>query len=438
MTAVPIAVEDPFKLDLLKRTAICVVLLGLFWVGEGYDVFYKMGAIGDERVATAAIDAGGGGLRPVMFAALGAIGAICWMWRPAGLRTNVHGWLPVLIFGFLVLASLSILWAEEQEIVIRRVALLLLSCLGAFGVAHRFSNRDLAMFCLIAGALFGMLGIAAEIATGMFKPWTNDYRFYGIMHANALGALLAMSTMAAIVLRRTSERHRNWYLLWIIICLALMILTKSRTALLGLGAALWVWMVFGSTNRKRLFALLLLSLALIIPAAILLFGETLGLYAKQTILLGREGESPESLTGRVPLWQFLIANYIDIRPLFGYGFQGFWTPGHILRASASQDWLIMHGHSGYLDLLLDLGYVGVGLMVAVLIAASRRALVYFRGTEDPTWLFLMSLIVMAFVMSFLDMHLLTSTIRNFIWFVALAKLAVFDPRYVRAREPAYA
>jgi O-antigen ligase len=191
-------------------------------------------------------------------------------------------------------------------------------------------------------------------------------------------------------------------------------------------------------NRKRLFALILLSAALVIPAAILFFGEAIGIYAKQSILLGRESESPESLTGRIPLWNFLIANYTDVQPLLGYGFQGFWTPGHVLRVSASQDWLIMHGHSGYLDLLLDLGYVGLALMLAILVAAARRSYVYFRGTQDPTWLFMLSLIAMLLFMSFLDTHLLTASIRNFIWFVVLAKLALFDPRFVVVRERAYA
>lgn len=437
MTAVSSAASE-FNLDRFKRLIVFAIVLALFYVGEGYDVMYKMRTAGDARAATALIDSGGGSLRPVMFGALGVLGVICWMWRPARLRTNVHGWLPVLIFLFVAFASLSIFWAMEQEIVIRRAAILALTCLGAFGLVHRFSNRDLVMFCFAAGALLGIISVGAEIATGVFKPWTAEYRLYGIMHANTLGTLMAMFTMAAIALRRTSERHRTWYLLWIIVGIALMILTKSRTALLGLVAALWVWAVFGSGNRKRFFALLVLSVALIVPAVLLLFGETIGLYVKQTVLLGRESDSPESLTGRIPLWNFLIDRYLDARPLFGYGFQGFWTPGHVLRVSASQDWLIMHGHSGYLDLLLDLGYVGLALMLAILVAGARRAYVYYRDTLDTSWLFMLSLIAMALVMSLLDTHLLTNSLRSFIWCLALAKLAIFDPRPVQVREPAYA
>jgi O-antigen ligase len=235
-----------------------------------------------------------------------------------------------------------------------------------------------------------------------------------------------------------SERHRGWYLIWILVGIALLILTKSRTAMFGFVAALWVWVVFGSTNRKRLVAMCLLTLALAIPAAILLFGEELGLLAKQTVLMGREGNSPETLTGRIPLWNFLISNYLDARPLFGYGFQGFWSPDHIIRVSASQDWLIMHAHSGYLNLVLELGYVGLGLFSLVLLLTTRRSYAYFRTTGDVSWLFMACLFVWAIVASFFDSHLLTSSLRNFICMLAIAKVCVFDPRFVRVREPAYA
>jgi exopolysaccharide production protein ExoQ len=223
-----------------------------------------------------------------------------------------------------------------------------------------------------------------------------------------------------------------------VVGLALLILTKSRTAMFGFVAGLWVWVVFGSTDRRRLAALCLLTLALAVPAAVILFGEELGLLARQTVLMGREGNSPETLTGRIPLWNFLISNYLEARPLFGYGFDGFWTPQHVIRVSASQDWLIMHAHSGYLNVVLDLGYVGLGLFVLVLLLAARRSYTYFRDTRDVTWLFMTSLVIWAIVASFFDSHLLTPSLRNFICMVAIAKVCVFDPRFVRVREPAYA
>jgi exopolysaccharide production protein ExoQ len=433
--------EEQFNLDLLKRLIFFAILLAMFWVGENYDLMYKLRALGDERSATMVIETSGGGgsLRPLVFAGLGMLGVICWMWRPNGLRTNLHGWYPLLAFTFIAYAAMSILWADDQVIVIRRVITLVLTCLGAFGIVHRFSNRDFVMFCFLSGITLGSMSLASEIATGVFIPWDSEYRLYGIMHTNTLGAMMAIFVLAAIALRRMSENHRTWYLLWIVFGIALMILTRSRTAMIGFVAALWVWVVFGSIDRKRLLALCLLSLALIVPAVFLLFGdEIVSGVARQTVLMGREGNSPETLTGRIPLWNFLIANYLDERPLFGFGFQGFWSPEHIIRVSASQDWLIMHAHSGYLNLVLDLGYVGLGLFVTVLLMAIRRSYAYFRATLDFSWLFMTSLIVWAVVASFFDSNLLVSSLRDFMCMIAFAKLAVFDPRFVPVRREAYA
>lgn len=431
--------EINFDLDGLKRLLIFVVLLALFFFGEGYDLFYKLRGLVDERDATAAIaSTGGSSLRPLAFGLLGIFGVVCWMWRPAGLRPVVHGWLPVLIFLFVVYTTLSILWADEQEIVIRRLFAFILFCIAAFGMAHRFSNRDLIMFCFVAGGLLGLASLASEISTGVFRPWLPEFRLYGIMHANVLGGVCAIFVLAALALRKASERHRTWYLLAAMVGIVLLLLTKSRASMAGLVAALFVWIVLGAQDRKRFLALTVLMLALIGPALIFLIGEDLGIGVKQTVLLGRDNNSPETLTGRLPLWDFLITRYLDDRPFFGYGFQGFWTPQHVVQVTASQDWLILHGHSGYLDLALELGYIGLGLFVAILVAGAVRSYAYFRATRDFAWLFMTGVLTWAMVGSLFDSLLLSTSLRNFICLFIFAKLALFDPRYVRVREPAYA
>src|SRR3546814_8434536 len=76
--------------------------------------------------------------------------------------------------------------------------------------------------------------------------------------------------------------------------------------------------------------------SLLLPLAFLVAGGELGSSAQDAVLLGREDPGsgdPTSLTGRVPLWGVLIEHYVSERPLLGYGFQGFWTPRHIVEVS---------------------------------------------------------------------------------------------------------
>jgi O-antigen ligase len=425
-------------LPTVKRLLIFAFILAIFFVGDNFDPMYKLRALRDARETTSAIAGSGGGIRPLMFVLLGMLGAVCWLWRPAGTRTNVHGWLPVFVMAFIVYTSLSVLWAEDQDIVLRRIVIFVLFCVAAFGMAQRFSNRDLVLCCFIICGAIGAMSVASEIVLGTFTPWKPDFRLYGITHANGLGAMMSMFVIAALALRRSSERHRNLYLAAAIFGFAIVILTKSRTAAVGLVAALWVWTALGASDRKRFAILSVFGLCLVVPLVVFFVGEDLFGHARKTVLLGREGDSPETMTGRIPLWNFLVSRYLDERPFFGYGFQGFWTPEHILRTSASQGWLIIHAHSGYLNILLELGYVGLSLFVLVLVFGTVRSYTYFRATQDPAWLFMTALLVWAIVASFFDSHLLSTSLRNFFCMLALAKITLFDPRDVRVREPAYA
>lgn len=428
--------------DMPKRWLVFLLLFALFYVGEGYMLFYKSRVLVDERAATAVISAAaegtGSSLRPLVFAALGAFGAFCWMIRPAGLRVSLHGWLPFLIATFIIYTCLSVTWADDPDLVMRRIVTFLLLCLAAFGIAHRFSNRDLMLFGLVVGLAGGVLGLGCEVVKGVFKPWEPEYRLYGIMHANTLGSMLAISFLAALGLARVTPKKRKRYLFLAAVTLVLLLLTKSRAALAGAVVAFWVWMLFGTSNRKRFFSMTLLTLALIGPLVVFILGDTLDDTIRTTVLLGRDSRSPETFTGRLPLWNFLISHYVADRPWFGYGFNGFWTPEHVMRVSAAEDWLILHPHSGYIGLILDLGYVGLFLFVSILLLAIRRSYAYFKASQDATWLFMTALLVWAVVNSAFDNLLLTATLRDFICTIALAKLALFNPSVVRAPQPAFA
>lgn len=431
-----------FDLDGFKRLLAFLIVSGLFVASDNYLLSYKqMAGTGDTRDAMALIDAAAtgsvGSMRPMLYGLLCAFGIVCWMARPAGLRTKIHGWLPAIISVFIAVVAMSILWADVPDLVMRRVAAFMLFVIAAWGLVQRFSNRDLVLFCFLFGGLAGALSLGSEIATGDFRPADSEYRLYGIMHANSLSATLAIFILSALALRQESER-RMWYLLAIGFGVVLLILTKSRSSMVGLLAGLAVWIFLGAQDRRRAALLSVLALALIVPAAIFFFGDQLGSGIEKAFLMGRNAETLETGTGRIPLWSYLISHYVAERPLLGHGFQGFWTADHIRSVTASQDWLILHAHSGYMNVLLDLGLVGLGLFVLILLLAAGRSYVYFRATQDRSWLFILALLVFAAVTTLFDSLLLSPSVRDFIGMLAIAKVALFDPRVVRIREPAFA
>src|SRR3546814_10899570 len=127
----------------------------------------------------------------------------------------------------------------------------------------------------------------------------------------------------------------------------LLVLTGSLVAFGSLIAGFIVWQL--ASGRGIALALRgALALSLLLPLAFVVAGGELGSSAQNAISLGREDPGsgdPTSLTGRVPLWSVLIEHYVSDRPLLGHGFQGFWTPRHIVEVSAYQDWAIEIGRA---------------------------------------------------------------------------------------------
>lgn len=78
-------------------------------------------------------------------------------------------------------------------------------------------------------------------------------------------------------------------------------------------------------------------------------------------LLGRE----ENLTGRTEVWEQLIPVAMS-RPLLGHGFGGFWT------TYARVDFKISGSHNGYLDLILEMGFVGFLICAIFLVDNARK------------------------------------------------------------------
>jgi len=74
----------------------------------------------------------------------------------------------------------------------------------------------------------------------------------------------------------------------------------------------------------------------------------------------------ETLTGRTEVWAELVPVAMQ-KPILGWGFGRFWTP------ETREKYDISEAHSGYLDVLLVLGFVGLVLLAMFLVSCCRKA-----------------------------------------------------------------
>lgn len=83
-----------------------------------------------------------------------------------------------------------------------------------------------------------------------------------------------------------------------------------------------------------------------------------------------------TLTGRTEVWAELMPIAMQ-NPIMGHGFGGFWT------STSRVLYNISEGHSGYLDVILDLGFVGLLMVSLFLLSSIRKA--YRELTHDFDW-----------------------------------------------------
>ncbi len=94
---------------------------------------------------------------------------------------------------------------------------------------------------------------------------------------------------------------------------------------------------------------------------ILLFGVLLNI----DFIFGLFGKNV-SLTGRIPMWGILFREVFPLRPWFGSGFGTIWADRDFriyMRDLAGWGYPIMIGDNGFIDILLNLGLVGLVLFL---------------------------------------------------------------------------
>jgi O-antigen ligase len=96
-----------------------------------------------------------------------------------------------------------------------------------------------------------------------------------------------------------------------------------------------------------------------------------------------------TLTGRTYIWS-LVVPAINRHPWLGYGYQGFWqpwrgleNPANIIRHPKFGDFIPMHSHNGFLDMALNVGWVGLALFILSLLVNLYYGVQHLTRSKGP-------------------------------------------------------
>lgn len=289
------------------------------------------------------------------------------------LRTSRHSvGVGKIAVGLVTFAMLSALWSVDPSVTLGRAISLLvlllvaLACVRRVWITDTEVERDLAVVTSTLGVAF-MLGLGSGAAGAEWAEAGN--RFRGVLeNPNTVG--VAAAFVLPVSLGFFGARH-GWQSLWwaavAAATLLSLVLSQSRGGLLAAGSGVLVLMVLSRAVRHPLAVVVLCSVG-----ATLLVGLGSTAVRVPEPLEAVVGRFEEDATGegRLAAWSLAFA-LAGERPVTGWGFgtsEAIFGPrAHAIR-NVFQGGLV---HNSYLQVFLELGAVGLTLLILLLSSVLR-------------------------------------------------------------------
>ena len=309
------------------------------------------------------------------------------------------------------LTLVSTFWSQDPGTTLRRAIALTLCMWFAFYIVLRFSPRTFFNLLVVAFAVLLVVSILAVAIPGQGITPGGTYAgaWRGLTgNKNELGRVvaLAVALLPAAAILGMTDRPRAALAVGAV-ALPVLFLSHSATSLMaavlgiGLGSVVYV-LLGGRIGRYRLRAELRFTLGVIaVVGGLILFTVA------WTPLLQALGRDP-TLTGRTKLWEWALSVNQD-RHVLGSGYRAFWINKNSKYFFLTFAWNMgpdgqrsdsfsgpTHAHSGYVDLILELGYVGLStFIVTVLSGFVNISRVVRRGNLELGFI---SAVIVAFLL----------------------------------------
>jgi exopolysaccharide production protein ExoQ len=280
-----------------------------------------------------------------------------------------------LVTSGLVLSLISFSWSGSPVLSLRSSVELLFTMAFAFYLSERFTTEHLMrllMFVGVIAALASLFLIVFRPEYGIFHRG-GGAEWQGIFsHKNALGAgMVFLLTPVYFAKGRLGPKIAYSALL-----LFLVVMSQSRGAWFeAIATAVFVGWLAISRRLPRREVLVLTGVSLIAIVSIVVISITYLGPLMRTI-----GKDP-TLTGRTEIYA-AVWDAILKRPALGYGFAAFWVPTNpeSLQVAQRVNWPnIGYAENGFLELALQLGFVGVGLVLLMFWRAIRQSILLIRS-----------------------------------------------------------
>jgi exopolysaccharide production protein ExoQ len=283
---------------------------------------------------------------------------------------------PILLF--FAYCAVSTLWSDYADLALKRwikslgdlvMIMIILTDPAQSSAVKRFLAR---MSFLLVPVSVLLIKYYPDLGL-RFDSWNGRQAFIGVTNdKNMLGVICLIFGLGAVwrilhALRERQHLRSNRPLIahGVILVMVLWLFWKADSmtsfACFVLAGGLLVATSFPALARKRAVVHLLVVAVLSVASFALFFDGGGGMVKT----LGRD----PTLTGRTELWRDILG--MNGNPLIGTGFESFWLGPRLEKLWTNYWWQPNEAHNGYLEVFLNLGWVGV-MLLGVVIAMGYR------------------------------------------------------------------
>lgn len=409
------------KTEWLLLAILFLMVAGFFTWSENISITRVIKVFSRIGMTTAAF------LIHQMIVKKGAIGAFEWK----------NQWSPFLYFGYLGLAFISFLWSTD----IAYSALQWLMDLESLVFAFYFMKSLMLLDTFFPGntiRFYNLMGNTVFLLMLIFVVgmWVNpgdfmrlveggeDQRLGGyIMNPNELGMLCGLG-ISCLIFDLYRNHERWWTILKIAILAYALIMTKSRSSLVGL--LLIVYFHLRRSESKILKYAIYTCILGVIPIAV------------EKLILRKGGiDDLLSMTGRMPFWKALINEGLPREPWFGFGFMRIDYKDHFESVHTYAGHMT---HNTFMQVLMNLGFAGFLLAVTQLSFTVRG----FLKEPEEKKLMLLGILIPVIINSFTEFGIFGETNYGILFYQMLIfsislkrfdRFTVTERLYLKRRRP---
>ena len=339
---------------------------------------------------------------------------------------------PVLLI-FVVYAFISVFWSVNWTGTLYRSLVLLFTSFVAVYLNRRYTLEDLLDILFWLGVIFSVVSIYLAfvypvVGTDLNPPYNGAWR--GIFwHKNHLGNLIPIFNVIFLLQIFIPSSHNSlikksvgivFYLI------SLMLIYQARSAsgfilviILHLAFfVLAIWTKIHSRLRSMHYfvAFSILTVGVLLVALNLEF--VFGIFNREV-----------TLTGRLPLWQYLFDRVFSKSPIWGFGFGSVWTV-ESFRVSTQKflgwGYPVMIGDNGFIDILLNGGVVGLLLFLIFYFRVGVASIRHLIFNRDMIGMFPVVFMVYTFFVNISFSMFLE--LESFIWLLCVYLLFINFPK----------